>query len=61
LTLIAPDGTEYVLDTSGGSRRDTEKTYTVDLSSEVSNGEWRLRIQDINGPYGYLNYWYLNL
>jgi subtilisin family serine protease len=61
LTLIAPDGTEYVLDTRGGSRRDTEKTYTVDLSSEVSNGEWRLRIQDINGSYGYLNYWYLNL
>ncbi|MEU4565303.1 proprotein convertase P-domain-containing protein [Micromonospora sp. NPDC023956] len=63
VSLVAPDGTAYVLHNgTGGSADDINQTYPVNLSSEVSNGTWRLRIQDAaSGDVGYLNTWTLNL
>ena len=47
VTLIAPDGSSYVLHTrAGGSADNIDQTYTVNLSSEQRNGTWRLRVQD---------------
>jgi len=45
--LVAPDGTVYNLHNHTGSSTDNiDKTYTVDLSSEVRNGTWALRVTD---------------
>jgi secreted trypsin-like serine protease len=61
--LIAPDGSVYVLhNRSGGSADNINKTYTVNLSSEVRNGTWRLRVNDnANADTGKLDTWTLNL
>ncbi len=57
--LVAPDGSVYVLhNRSGGSADNINSTYTVNLSSEVLNGTWRLRVNDnANGDTGYINSW----
>ncbi|MER8044427.1 S8 family serine peptidase [Streptomyces sp. NPDC094032] len=49
LTLVAPDGTVYPLEdfANSDSADDVLKTYTVNASSEVANGTWKLRVQDI--------------
>lgn len=49
LTLVAPDGTVYPLEDfpNSDSADDVLKTYTVNASSEVANGTWKLRVQDI--------------
>ncbi|MEI2431014.1 M20/M25/M40 family metallo-hydrolase [Lysobacter yananisis] len=48
--LVAPDGSLYNLhNRSGGSADNLEQTYTVDVSSEALNGQWKLRVND-NGP-----------
>jgi aminopeptidase S len=45
--LLAPDGTAYnVHNRSGGSTDNIATTYTVNASSEVANGTWRLRVRD---------------
>jgi subtilisin family serine protease len=46
--LIAPDGTAYTLKAygSGGSTDNINTTYTVNASSEVANGTWKLRVSD---------------
>jgi len=45
--LVAPDGSVYVLhNRSGGSADNINQTYTVNLSSEVRNGTWKLRVND---------------
>ncbi|MFF0432986.1 M28 family metallopeptidase [Streptomyces sp. NPDC004327] len=45
--LIAPDGSVYNLhNRTGSSTHDINKTYTVNASSEVANGVWKLRVQD---------------
>ncbi|MEV7616034.1 S8 family peptidase [Streptomyces sp. NPDC089799] len=45
--LIAPDGTAYTLhNRSGGSTDNIAQTYTVNASSEVANGTWKLRVSD---------------
>ncbi|WP_391652941.1 M28 family peptidase [Streptomyces tamarix] len=57
IDLLAPDGTAYRLKNSGNDSADNvQETYTVDASSEVANGTWRLRVQDV-GPYdtGYIS------
>ncbi|HEX6869863.1 MAG TPA: M4 family metallopeptidase [Micromonosporaceae bacterium] len=63
VSLVAPDGTAYVLhNRAGGSADNIDTTYTVDLSSEVANGTWRLRVQDAaSADTGYINTWTLNL
>ncbi|WP_367321028.1 S8 family peptidase [Streptomyces sp. HUAS ZL42] len=46
--LIAPDGTAYTLKaySTGGSSDNIDTTYTVNASSEVANGTWKLRVSD---------------
>jgi subtilisin-like proprotein convertase family protein len=63
VTLIAPDGSTYVLhNRAGGSADDINQTYTVNLSSEAANGTWRLRVQDAAaGDIGRIDSWGLNL
>jgi subtilisin family serine protease len=59
--LIAPDGTVYSLSNrSGGSADNIQQTFTVDASSEVANGVWKLRVQDVAAQdTGYINSWKL--
>ncbi|OSY49957.1 Leupeptin-inactivating enzyme 1 precursor [Streptomyces fradiae ATCC 10745 = DSM 40063] len=55
---MAPDGTAYRLkNASGGDSADNvQETYTVDASSEVANGTWKLRVQDTaRYDTGYIN------
>ncbi|TLQ43634.1 M4 family metallopeptidase [Streptomyces marianii] len=49
IDLLAPDGTAYRLKNSSGSDSadDVIATYTVNASSEVANGTWNLRVQDV--------------
>lgn len=45
--LIAPDGSAYnVHNRTGGSADNIITTFTVNASSEVANGTWRLRVRD---------------
>ncbi|MFB7829867.1 proprotein convertase P-domain-containing protein, partial [Streptomyces hydrogenans] len=45
--LIAPDGSVYNLHNRTGSGTDNiVQTYTVNASSEVANGVWKLRVSD---------------
>jgi serine protease len=49
VTLVAPDGTLYPLVVNGGatpSATSIVQEFTVDASSEVANGTWRLRAAD---------------
>jgi len=59
--LIAPDGSVYVLhNRSGGSGDNIIQTFTVNASTEVANGTWKLRINDnARGDTGYLHTWSL--
>ncbi|MEU8616621.1 M28 family metallopeptidase [Streptomyces sp. NPDC048623] len=55
--LIAPDGTVYNLHNRTGSSADNiNQTYTVNASSEVANGVWKLRAQDkASADTGYIS------
>ncbi|MGW4850921.1 M28 family metallopeptidase [Streptomyces sp. NPDC004288] len=55
--LIAPDGSVYNLhNRAGGSADNINQTYTVNASSEVANGVWKLRVQDkASADTGYIN------
>ncbi|KKZ75651.1 M4 family metallopeptidase [Streptomyces showdoensis] len=55
--LIAPDGSVYNLhNRTGGSADNINQTYTVNASSEVANGVWKLRVQDkASIDTGYIN------
>ncbi|TXH66003.1 MAG: hypothetical protein E6Q88_12965 [Lysobacteraceae bacterium] len=59
VTLVAPDGSTYVLhNRAGGSTDNINQTYTVNLSSEALNGTWNLRVADqANADIGYINSW----
>ncbi|MFF5315455.1 M4 family metallopeptidase [Streptomyces massasporeus] len=60
--LVAPDGTAYTLKGygTGGSADNINTTYTVNASSEVANGVWKLRVQDNAAiDTGYINSWKL--
>ncbi|MFI2370958.1 S8 family peptidase [Streptomyces sp. NPDC018833] len=60
--LVAPDGSVYNLKAygSGGSADNVITTYTVNASSEVANGTWKLRVND-NARYdtGRIDAWSL--
>ncbi|WP_328396940.1 S8 family peptidase [Streptomyces sp. NBC_00390] len=60
--LIAPDGTAYTLKSygTGGSTDNINTTYTVNASSEVAGGTWKLRVSD-NAAYdtGKIDSWAL--
>ncbi|MEU4497972.1 M4 family metallopeptidase [Streptomyces sp. NPDC023998] len=56
--LVAPDGTVYNLKpfSSSDSADNVQTTYTVNASSEVANGTWKLRVQDKAAwDTGYIN------
>ena len=60
IDLLAPDGSVYALKASSGSDSadNVVATYTVNLSTEVLNGAWKLRVQDVAaGDTGTLNSW----
>ncbi|MCX4691231.1 S8 family peptidase [Streptomyces sp. NBC_01408] len=59
--LIAPDGSVYVLhNRAGGSADNIIKTFTVNASSEVANGVWKLRVNDnANIDTGKIDSWAL--
>ncbi|MFV0128014.1 S8 family peptidase [Streptomyces sp. HMX112] len=60
--LIAPDGTAYTLKAygTGGSADNINTTYTVNASSEVANGTWKLRVSDnANADTGRIDSWAL--
>ncbi|MFD4370512.1 S8 family serine peptidase [Streptomyces sp. NPDC058486] len=45
--LIAPDGSVYTVhNRTGGGADNIAQTYTVNASSEVANGVWKLRVND---------------
>ncbi|MFJ8295784.1 S8 family peptidase [Streptomyces sp. NPDC094447] len=58
--LIAPDGSAYTLKAfgTGGSTDNINTTYTVNASSEVANGTWKLRVTDnANADTGKIDAW----
>ncbi|MFI6566749.1 M4 family metallopeptidase [Streptomyces sp. NPDC050534] len=62
IDLLAPDGTAYRLKNFSGSDSadNVQQTYTVNASSEVANGTWKLRVQDQAAQdTGYINSWKL--
>ncbi|MGI5148966.1 S8 family serine peptidase [Plantactinospora sp. CA-294935] len=63
VSLVAPDGSGYVLhNRTGGGEDNIDQTFRVNLSSETANGRWRLRVQDAAPlDVGQLDTWTLNL
>jgi subtilisin-like proprotein convertase family protein len=63
IDLLAPDGSSYRLKNSGSDSGDNiNTTYTANLTNEVRNGTWRLRVQDVaSADTGYLNSWSITL
>ncbi|MBX9393763.1 S8 family serine peptidase [Streptomyces sp. TRM72054] len=62
IDLVAPDGSTYRLKSSSGSDSadNVNTTYTVNASSEVANGTWKLRVQDVAAQdTGRINSWSL--
>ncbi|WP_282692787.1 S8 family serine peptidase [Streptomyces sp. CC208A] len=62
IDLVAPDGTVRNLKTSNSSDSadNVLATYTVDASSEVANGTWKLQVRDVySGDTGYIDSWSL--
>lgn len=59
--LVAPDGTVYVLSNrAGGGTDNIIQTFTVNASSEVANGTWKLRVNDnANQDTGKIDAWNL--
>ncbi|MFG3494759.1 M4 family metallopeptidase [Streptomyces sp. NPDC047928] len=58
IDLVAPDGSAYRLknSSSSDSADNVQETYTVNASSEVANGTWQLRVQDVaRYDTGYIN------
>ena len=57
--LVAPDGSLYNIHNRTGSSTDNiNKTVTLNLSTEVLNGTWKLRVNDnAAGDVGYINSW----
>ena len=62
VTLVAPDGSTYLLhNRAGGSTDNINQTYTVNLSSEPANGTWKLRVQDAaSADVGRIDSWTIN-
>ena len=59
--LVAPDGSVYNLaNRTGGSADNIVQTFTVNASSEVANGTWKLRVKDAAAQdTGYIDTWSL--
>nr|WP_234361509.1 S8 family serine peptidase [Plantactinospora sp. BB1] len=63
VSLLAPDGSGYVLhNRTGGGEDNIEQTFRVNLSTETASGRWRLQVQDAAGAdVGHIDIWTLNL
>jgi subtilisin-like proprotein convertase family protein len=63
VSLVAPDGTVYQMrNRTGGDTDNIDTVYVADLSGEVANGTWKLRVTDAAaGNHGYIDGWSLNL
>ena len=64
VSVVAPDGSVYVLhNRTGGGQDNIDQTYTVNLSTEGRNGTWQLRASDQARPNrtGFINSWTLTL
>ncbi|MGW3313556.1 M4 family metallopeptidase [Streptomyces sp. NPDC001073] len=62
IDLVAPDGSTYRLknSSSSDSADNVQATYMVNASSEVANGVWKLKVQDVAAQdTGYINSWKL--
>ncbi|MFD5030211.1 S8 family serine peptidase [Streptomyces sp. NPDC058405] len=62
IQLIAPDGSAYTLKAfgTGGSADNINTVYSVNASSEVANGTWKLRVTDnATADTGYIDSWAL--
>ncbi|MFJ3616525.1 S8 family peptidase [Streptomyces iakyrus] len=61
IDLVAPDGSAYRVKAAASDSADNvNTTYTVNASSEVANGTWKLRVQDTAAQdTGTLNGWKL--
>ncbi|MER5870802.1 M4 family metallopeptidase [Streptomyces sp. NPDC002044] len=59
--LVAPDGTLYNLrNRTGGSADNIVQSFTVNASSEVANGVWKLRVADLaSADIGKIDSWKL--
>ncbi|ALG10698.1 M28 family metallopeptidase [Kibdelosporangium phytohabitans] len=59
--VLAPDGTAYnIHNRAGASADDLVGTFTVNASSEVANGTWKLRVRDAaSADVGRVNSWNL--
>ncbi|MFJ6779283.1 S8 family peptidase [Streptomyces yangpuensis] len=59
--LVAPDGSVYTVHNRSGSGTDNiNQVYTVNASSEVANGTWKLRVNDnAGGDTGKIDSWNL--
>ncbi|MFJ6936598.1 M4 family metallopeptidase [Streptomyces sp. NPDC101132] len=59
--LVAPDGSVYNLrNRTGGSADNIVQSFTVNASSEVAQGTWKLRVADLASlDTGYINSWKL--
>ena len=57
--LVAPDGSLYNIHNRTGAGTDNiNKTVTLNLSTELLNGTWKLRVNDnAGGDIGYINSW----
>jgi subtilisin family serine protease len=64
IDLVAPDKTVYrLLTRSGGHSHDLHRTFTRNLSTEVANGTWTLRVRDAvkNRVVGRIDRWSIGL
>ncbi|MGH3859918.1 M14 family metallopeptidase [Actinokineospora sp.] len=62
IDLVAPDGSTYRLKNSSGndSADNVIASYTVNASTEVANGTWKLKVQDVaRYDTGYIDSWKL--
>ncbi|PKM06241.1 MAG: peptidase S8, partial [Gammaproteobacteria bacterium HGW-Gammaproteobacteria-4] len=59
--VVAPDGTLYNIHNRTGSSTDNViGTFTINASSEVANGTWKLRVNDnASGDTGRIDKWSL--
>ncbi|MBB5958065.1 hypothetical protein FHS29_004673 [Saccharothrix tamanrassetensis] len=63
VSLVAPDGSAYVLhNRSGGGTDNIDTTYPVNLTGEARSGTWTLRVQDAAAQdVGLVDTWTLTL
>nr|WP_241852907.1 S8 family serine peptidase [Streptomyces sp. CB02056] len=62
ISLVAPDGTVYLLEDfpNSDSTDNVAKTYTVNASASAANGTWKLRVKDgASGDTGTIDAWNL--